>query len=46
LASGNENVNGVMGMKRIKQQNFQTTRTKVGLVLNLGDEIKKSNTRT
>jgi hypothetical protein len=31
-----------MGTKKMKQQNFQTTSTKVDLVLNLGHGIKKS----
>jgi len=35
-----------MGTKRTKQQDFQTTWTKLGLVLNPGHGIKKSKVKT
>ncbi len=35
-----------MGTKRTKQQDFQTTWMKVGLVLNPNHGIKKSNVKT
>jgi hypothetical protein len=46
LANENENVDGVMGMKIIKQQNFQTTWTKASLILNLGHEMQKHDVCT
>jgi len=36
----------IMGTKRTKQQDFQTTWTKLGLVLNPGHGIKKSKVKT